>query len=125
MIDMRISLLYDFYGQFLTKKQREVMHLYFENDYSLSEIAENLNVSRQAIHDTIKKSKKALTEYEERLGLARKFAGRDLALTQISEIAGELQRLISDEAKKRQSDEYIQKRLDEIQGIISRIENSE
>lgn len=125
MIDMQIGLLYDFYGQFLTKKQREVMHLYFENDYSLSEIAENLKVSRQAVHDTIKKSKKALTEYEARLGLAQKFAGRDLALTRISEIAQELRKLISDEAEKRQSDSYIEKRLDEIQGIISGIESNE
>lgn len=126
MIDMQISLLYDFYGQFLTKKQREVMHLYFENDYSLSEIAENLNVSRQAIHDTIKKSKKILTEYEARLGLAQKFEGRDLALTRISEIVEELRKLISDEVKQqRQSDEHIQKRLEEIQGIISRIAKNE
>lgn len=125
MIDMQISLLYDFYGQFLTKKQREVMHLYFENDYSLSEIAENLNVSRQAIHDTIKKSKKALTEYENRLGLAEKFAAKDLALVRIAEIAEELQKRITGEEEKRQSDEEILKKLEEIQKIISGIENNE
>ena len=125
MIDMQIGLLYDFYGQFLTKKQREVMHLYFENDYSLREIAENMKVSRQAIHDTIKKSRKALLEYEERLGLAKKFAGKDLALSRISEIAEELQGLISQEAEKRQLDEHMLKGLEEIREIISKLEQDE
>ena len=125
MIDMQIGLLFDFYGQFLTQKQRDVMHLYFENDYSLSEIAENLHVSRQAVHDTIKKSKKVLYDYEERLGLAQKFAGKDLAITKIAGIAAELIELISEDPVKREQDEYILEKLDEIKEIISNIENIE
>ena len=70
MIDVRTALLFDFYGQLLTDKQQEVMHLYFEGDYSLREIAEELQVSRQAVHDMIKKSRKALGDYEEKMGLA-------------------------------------------------------
>lgn len=52
------SLLYDFYGQLLSKRQQEVMALYHEENYSLSEIAEEFGISRQAVHDTLKKQDK-------------------------------------------------------------------
>lgn len=70
---IEISMLYDFYGQLLTEKQRDVMHLYYEDDLSLGEIAENLNVSRQAVYDTIKKSEKSLKEYESKLKLVKRY----------------------------------------------------
>ena len=90
MIDLKTGLLLDYYGQFLTVKQRGVMSLYFENDYSLSEIAEELGISRQAVHDTIKKSKKVLSDCEERLGLVSRFSERERALKEIADIAEEL-----------------------------------
>lgn len=93
MIDLQTGLLLDYYGQFLTAKQREIMNLYFENDYSLSEIAEELGISRQAVHDTIKKSKKALRDCEERLGLVARFSEKEKALKAIAEIAEELEKI--------------------------------
>lgn len=65
------SLLYDFYGALLTEKQREVMELYHEENYSIVEIAEELGVTKQAVHDNLRKSEKILRSYEEKLGLMK------------------------------------------------------
>ena len=63
------SLLFDFYGALLNESQNEVMALYHEDNLSLSEIAEDLGMSRQAVHYTLKKAEKALNGYEDKLGL--------------------------------------------------------
>ena len=60
----RASLLYDFYGALLTEKQRSVMALYHEENLSLSEIADEYGISRQAVHDALKKAEQALEDYE-------------------------------------------------------------
>lgn len=63
------SMLYDFYGSLLNEAGREVMAMYHEDNLSLSEIAEELGQSRQAVHYTLKKAEKALSGYEDKLGL--------------------------------------------------------
>lgn len=68
-----MTLLYDFYGQLLTKKQQKFIELYYGNDYSLGEIAENYGVSRQAVYDTLKRAENTLRNYERKLGLIDKF----------------------------------------------------
>lgn len=70
---IQITLLQDFYGQLLTKRQQQFVDLYYGQDYSLGEIAEEYNVTRQAVHDTLKRAEKTLTKYEEKLGLVEKF----------------------------------------------------
>lgn len=67
------TLLFDFYGELLTKHQKEVYEDYLCNDISESEIAKDSGISRQAAHDMIRRSKKALLEYEEKLHLAERF----------------------------------------------------
>ena len=56
----RVSLLYDFYGQLLTEKKRQVIELYHEEDMSLSEIASELGITRAAVHDSLKSAERAL-----------------------------------------------------------------
>jgi uncharacterized protein len=68
-----IVLLKDFYGPLLTEKQQNVLNLHYENDWSLSEIATEMNTSRQAVYDLIKRSESLLEEYEQKLKLVEKF----------------------------------------------------
>lgn len=67
------SRLLDFYGALLSSKQREALEYYYNEDLSLAEIADVLNISRQAIHEHIRHGTKALTDYEIKLGLVQRF----------------------------------------------------
>ncbi len=67
------TLLYDFYGELLTEHQRSVYEDAVFDDLSLSEIARDKGISRQGIHDLIKRCDKILSEYEERLHLVERF----------------------------------------------------
>ena len=69
---IKISILCDLYGKLLTEKQFEFLNDYYNNDLSLSEIAENENITRQAVRDIIKKGEKKLFEYEEKLGFMKR-----------------------------------------------------
>ena len=64
--NIKISILLDIYGKLLTQKQRELLNDYYNNDLSLSEIAENENITRQAVRDNLKKGENKLFEYEEK-----------------------------------------------------------
>ena len=68
-----MALLADFYGPLLTEKQRNVWDLHYQQDLSLAEIAEVEHISRQAIHDLIKRTERILAEYEDKLGLVQRF----------------------------------------------------
>ena len=65
----RMALLSDFYSELLTDRQQEVIKYYYEQDLSLGEIAENLQITRQGVHDILKRAEKALENYEVKLGL--------------------------------------------------------
>ena len=67
------TLLYDFYGELLTEHQRQVYEDVVLNDFSLSEVAENRGISRQGVHDMIRRCNKSLEEYENKLHLVEKF----------------------------------------------------
>ncbi len=71
------ALLYDFYSELLTPHQKKISQLYFEDNYTLAEIADETGISRQAVHDAVSKSEKSLRMYEEKLGLAELFRRRE------------------------------------------------
>lgn len=67
------ALLYDFYGKLLTQHQKNIYEDVILNDYSLSEIAEQNGISRQGVHDLVKRCNKILHDYEDKLHLVEKF----------------------------------------------------
>lgn len=71
--NLTIGYLLDFYGDILTERKKYVLDCYYNSDMSLSEIAEEMNISRQGVHLLIKKAEEELLFYEEKLGLAKKF----------------------------------------------------
>ena len=70
--NLNMGYLLDFYGEVLSEKKRNVLDWYYNGDLSLSEIAEEIGISRQGVRDIIKKTEEELLFYEERLGLAGK-----------------------------------------------------
>ncbi|MEW6243706.1 MAG: YlxM family DNA-binding protein [Bacillota bacterium] len=69
----RMSMLLDTYGELLTRRQRAILKHYYEDDFSLSEIAENEGISRAGVADIVKRGERALEKYESRLGLVQRF----------------------------------------------------
>ena len=67
------TMLFDFYGDILTERQRELFDLYYNEDLSLAEIAENCGISRQGVRDVIVRAENAMTELEDKTGLIRRF----------------------------------------------------
>lgn len=70
---VEMNRLLDFYGALLTEHRRDVMRAYLEEDLSLQEIADNMSITRQGVHDAINKAQKQLTEYENKLGLLSRY----------------------------------------------------
>lgn len=85
----RMNYLYDFYYSLLTPKQQSYMSLYYLDDYSLGEIAEEYAVSRQAVYDNIKRTEAMLENYEEKLLLFQKFQERKQLIKQVTELLNE------------------------------------
>ncbi|MFT9599197.1 putative DNA-binding protein [Mesobacillus sp.] len=84
----RMNYLYDFYQALLTPKQSSYMALYYLDDYSLGEIAEEYDVSRQAVYDNIKRTEAMLEEYEEKLLLFEKFQKRSELISKMKKLVG-------------------------------------
>ncbi|ADV96623.1 putative DNA-binding protein [Bacillus subtilis] len=83
----RMNYLFDFYQSLLTSKQKSYMSLYYLDDFSLGEIAEEYEVSRQAVYDNIKRTEAMLEQYEEKLLLLKKFQERKEMFNKLKELA--------------------------------------
>ena len=75
-----LSWLLAFYGELLTDNQQQMARLHWEEDYTLSEIAQQFSVSRQSVHDTLNRTEKQLDGWEEKLGLLKKFRQMETGL---------------------------------------------
>lgn len=80
-----ISLLLDFYGPLLTDKQRMSLQLHHEDDMSLGEIAEELGVSRQAVHDNLQRARHILNDYESKLHLVAQYEVREQVINELKD----------------------------------------
>lgn len=69
----RMTMLFDFYGEVLTPRQKEVFDLYYNEDLSLAEIAENYGISRQGVRDVIVRAEAIMTDLEDKTGLMKRF----------------------------------------------------
>ena len=86
----RMAMLYDFYGDLLTERQREFYDLYYNEDLSLAEIAENYGITRQGVRDVIVRAEAYLTEIEDKTGMIRRFHTMQGQLREISECTGRI-----------------------------------
>ena len=87
----QIALLFDFYGALLTNKQQEAVQLFYESDFSLSEIAQEFQISRQAVHDLLQRSEALLQEYENSLGLVKRFHEKSQIQEELAALATRLE----------------------------------
>jgi len=69
---IEISMLFDYYGKLLTDKQQKIIDLYYYQDLSLGEIAENLDISRQGVYDHLNRAENTLKSYEDKLQLVKR-----------------------------------------------------
>ena len=91
--NLNISVLLDFYGDILSERQFEMLELYYNDDYSLSEIADKYNISRQGVRSVLKKGETILFEMENKLQLALRFTKM---LEKSAQIASELEIINND-----------------------------
>ena len=94
--DLKFSSLLDIYGGLLTEKQASALDFYYNEDYSLAEIAELTDITRQGVRDFIKRGEAVLQEAEERLRLCERFK----ALSEIRALANEISAIGGDEARE-------------------------
>ena len=114
MEDSRLmqSMLLDFYGQLLTEKQRECYDLHYNEDLSLSEIAEQSGSSRQAVWDNIRRAEAALKDTEEKTGLVKRFFETTQVLDSLKD---KLDRLLS--LSEGEAESLVKQAIDDINSL--------
>ena len=114
---LEMTLLFDFFGDLLTEKQREYFDLYHNEDLSLAEIAENVGITRQGVYDIITRAEAALREFESKTGIIGRFEQMREKVERAVEMASEILRL-SDSAKARESAQGLIDLLGQMKGQV-------
>jgi predicted DNA-binding protein YlxM (UPF0122 family) len=107
---VELSILFDFYGELLKDHNKQIFEDYILNDLSLSEIADQKGISRQGVHDIVKRCSKQLKTCEEKLSLIQKFNDTKAKANRVKDIAGQLKDMSSqqDEKQAHQLNEIIE-----------------
>ena len=109
--ELFVSVLFDYYSALLTERQRDIFEMYVNKNLSLSEIAENLGISRQGVRDGLIKSEKALVDFEEKLCIHKKNQ-------KLTALLNELKDLVSDTQMSEDKREKIKNLTDLIDELI-------
>ena len=113
----RMALLYDFYGDVLTERQKEFYDLYYNEDLSLSEIAENYGISRQGVRDVIVRAEATLTELEDKTGIIRRF---HVMQDQLKEVQSAVDTIAALNAQQFQNDQ-LEVLTDQISKVLDKM----
>lgn len=100
----RMAMLFDFYGDLLTERQKEFYDLYYNDDLSLAEIAENYDITRQGVRDIIVRAERALEDIEEKTGLIQRYHRTRATTAALKEICTQMQELNQTRLKNRELD---------------------
>jgi len=116
---IELSILFDFYGELLKNHNKVIFEDYILNDLSLSEIAEEQGISRQGVHDIVKRCSKQLKEYEDKLSLIKKFEIAKVKVNRIKELLNQTKEL------KQTNNSYMTIELEELTRLDEIIELNE
>lgn len=116
--NVEISVLCQIYGKVLTEKQYEIVNDYYNNDLSLSEIAENNGITRQAVRDIIKKSENKLYELEENISLMKKIMNEKNIILKIEKELDEIEKITNSNS---QSNEKVIQKIKNIKKQLEKI----
>ena len=112
----RMTMLYDFYGDLLTERQKEFYDLYYNEDLSLAEIAENSGITRQGVRDVIVRAEAFLTEIEDKTGIIKRFLAMQKEIEQVESAADKLLAL----NERKYDDDELAALVREIKDIVAK-----
>lgn len=117
--NLETSILLDLYGTLLTKKQYDIMDLYYNDDFSLGEIAQQYGISRQGVHDTIKRGDETITDYENKLGL---YASQKSYVNELKEFKKQALDIFDECKRKNYAKDIAEKAIVLLENLDSKLE---
>ncbi|AKT47246.1 hypothetical protein ADJ67_06080 [Eubacterium sulci ATCC 35585] len=118
----KTSMLFDIYGGLLTDKKKRVMEMYHEDDMSLSEIAEELEVSRAAVHDSLRSAERLLCSYEDKLGILADFLRKEKLADELRTYISEARDLLAKDMVERKSKDELDRCLAKAAELIDELD---
>ena len=116
--NMELSLLLDFYGELLSEKVRRATELYYNDDLSLSEVAEDMGITRQGVRDLIKRAEGNLYGYEQKLGLYKRFLEMQKGLGSLKDSLVKAKSLLDTNTDRSEIDKEISGMIDLVDELI-------
>ena len=118
----KTSMLFDIYGGLLTDKKKRVMEMYHEDDMSLSEIAEELEVSRAAVHDSLRSAERLLCSYEDKLGILADYLLKEKLADELRTYISEARDLLAKDMVERKSKDELDRCLAKAAALIDELD---